>query len=60
MDYNYLYDTYVKLTPVTATVEADSGSGSTTTIIIVIAAAAVVVAGVVVLLLRRRGRTIEE
>ena len=36
VDYNYLYDTYVKLTPVAATAEADSGSGSTTTIVIVI------------------------
>jgi peptide/nickel transport system substrate-binding protein len=60
VDYNYLYDTYVKLTPVTAPVETGGGSGSTTAIVIAIAAI-VVVAGVVVLLVRRsRGRAVEE
>ncbi len=60
VDYNYLYDTYVKLTPVAETAQASSGSGSTTAIIVAVVAV-VVVAGVVVLLVRRsRGRAVEE
>jgi peptide/nickel transport system substrate-binding protein len=57
--YNYLYDTYVKLTPVSATAEASGGSGSTTAIVVAVVAV-VVAAGLVVVILRRRRRSVEE
>jgi peptide/nickel transport system substrate-binding protein len=58
VDYDYLYDTYVKLKPQEAA-EASSGSSSTGVIVAVVVAA-IVVAAIAVVLLRRRRRALEE